>query len=104
MLLLFCSGEGQPFQLLDKASVMRAVQHSDLVINLIGQDWDSRHFALEDVHVQGARNIAEACAEVGVERLIHMSALNASTSSPSRFYKTKVGLARRGWQELWAWS
>ncbi|EGD74983.1 hypothetical protein PTSG_07208 [Salpingoeca rosetta] len=79
-----------PFQLLDKDTVRRAVEHSNVVINLIGQDTDSRHFSLEDVHVTGALNIAEAAKEAGVERLIHMSALGADKTSNSRFLQSKA--------------
>eukprot|EP00045_Choanoeca_perplexa_P003197 m.29041 g.29041 ORF g.29041 m.29041 type:complete len:345 (+) comp11918_c0_seq1:2-1036(+) len=78
------------FQLLDKDTVRQAVQHSDIVINLIGQDADSRHFALDDVHVTGARNIAEACAEAGVGRLVHMSSLGADINSESNYLKSKA--------------
>jgi hypothetical protein len=49
-----------------------------------------RHFALDDVHITGARNIAEACAEAGVGRLVHMSALGADVTSESNYLKSKV--------------
>jgi NADH dehydrogenase (ubiquinone) 1 alpha subcomplex subunit 9 len=39
--------------------------------------------------VEGARSIADACAQEGVERLIHVSALNASAQSPSHFLRSK---------------
>jgi len=42
-LLFLCRRRGsQNYQLLDEASVARAVGHSDVVINLVGQDYDSR--------------------------------------------------------------
>ncbi len=69
----------------------KALDGANIVINLIGQDADSRHFALEDVHETGAEIIAKAAAAAGVERLIHVSALGASVDSPSRFLKSKVG-------------
>lgn len=48
-----------------------------------------RNFKFEDVHIAGAERIAQVAAEAGVPRLIHVSALNASPTSFSRFYKTK---------------
>ena len=51
---------------------------------------ESRNFKFNEVHVDGARVIAEACQEAGVQRLIHFSALNAHTSSPSRLLQSKV--------------
>jgi hypothetical protein len=55
------------------------------------------NFSFEQTHIEGARNIARAARECGVEKLIHFSALNASPNpqtiyikSGSRFLKTKV--------------
>lgn len=79
-----------PYQLLDKESITRAVQHSNVVINLVGQDTDSRHFSLEDANITGATNIAQAAQEAGVSRLIHVSALGADKNSASRFLQSKA--------------
>ena len=49
-----------------------------------------RNFKFQDVHVEGARLVAEACRAAGVKRLIHVSALNADTQSPSKFLQSKV--------------
>jgi uncharacterized protein YbjT (DUF2867 family) len=48
-----------------------------------------RNFKFEDVHVTGAERIAQIAQEAGVPRLIHVSCLNASPNSASKFYKTK---------------
>lgn len=53
-----------------------------------------RNFKFGDVCVDGARAIAEACRDCGVERLIHFSALNASRDSPSKLLQAKVRLIR----------
>ena len=50
-----------------------------------------RNFKFTDVCVDGARAIAEACRDCGVERLIHFSALNAAHDSPSKLLQAKVG-------------
>lgn len=55
-----------------------------------------RNFGFNDIHVQGARNIARACRDAGVERLIHVSALGASADSPSTFLKAKACNCRSG--------
>jgi len=49
-----------------------------------------RNFGFSDVNVVGARRIAEISASMGVPRLVHISHLNASSDSPSAFYKTKA--------------
>lgn len=67
-----------PYHLFDEASLDKAVRHSNVVINLVGRDWETRNFSFEDVHVTGAQKIAEAATKAGVKRLIHVSALNAT--------------------------
>lgn len=67
-----------------------AVKHANIVINVVGIDADTRHFAVEDVHETGAEIIAKAARDAGVERLIHVSALGANPNSESRFLASKV--------------
>lgn len=61
----------------DEESILKCVKYSNVVVNLIGCDWETKNFTYEDVHVEGAAKIARICKENGVERLIHVSALNA---------------------------
>uniref|UniRef100_A0A1Y1KG50 NADH dehydrogenase [ubiquinone] 1 alpha subcomplex subunit 9, mitochondrial n=1 Tax=Photinus pyralis TaxID=7054 RepID=A0A1Y1KG50_PHOPY len=68
----------QPYHLFDEESLDKAVRYSNVVINLVGRDWETRNFSFEDVHVKGARKIAEAAQRAGVKRLIHVSSLNVS--------------------------
>ncbi|XP_047121166.1 NADH dehydrogenase [ubiquinone] 1 alpha subcomplex subunit 9, mitochondrial [Schistocerca piceifrons] len=85
-----------PYDLRDKESVFKAVKYSNVVINLVGRDWETKNFKFDDVNVEGARTIANAAREAGVEKLIHLSALNA-TENPepivipkgSKFYQSK---------------
>ena len=59
------------------------------VSDLIG--WcGHRHMSVEDVNISGARIIAQACKDAGVDKLIHVSALNADKHSQSRFLRSKV--------------
>ena len=65
--------------------VERAVQGSDAVINLVGiLDGD-----FDEVHREGAANIARAAAAAGVEALVHVSALGADPDSDSHYARTK---------------
>ncbi|CAJ0910198.1 736_t:CDS:2 [Entrophospora sp. SA101] len=45
---------------------------------------------MKQINVQGAAIIAEVCREEGVDRLVHVSALNADINSQSEFFKTKA--------------
>ena len=49
-----------------------------------------RNFDYASVHVAGAERIASVAAQCGVSRLVHVSHLNSSATSKSRFYRTKA--------------
>ena len=49
-----------------------------------------RNFDYTSVHVAGAERIASVAAQSGVSRLVHVSHLNASATSKSKFYQTKA--------------
>ena len=78
------------YDLRNTASIEESVRHSDVVYNLVGRNYPTKNFSLEDVHVEGAERIAEAVAKYDVDRFIHMSSYNASLDSPSEFFRTKA--------------
>jgi uncharacterized protein YbjT (DUF2867 family) len=67
-------------------TVERAVQGSDVVINLVGLLAGK----LESVHVDGARNVAEAAKAAGARALVHVSAIGADAQSSSLYGRTKA--------------
>lgn len=75
------------FNLKDENSIRKAIKYSNVVINLIGREYETRNFKFYDVHVKGAAKIAELCREMKVERLIHFSALNASEKPDCLYIK-----------------
>ncbi|KAK8221985.1 Protein-lysine N-methyltransferase efm5 [Zalaria obscura] len=78
------------YDLRNTASIEESVRHSDIVYNLVGRDYSTKNFDLEDVHVEGAHRIASAVAKYDVDRFVHVSSHSASTNSPSVFYRTKA--------------
>ncbi|CAH0558357.1 unnamed protein product [Brassicogethes aeneus] len=76
-----------PFHLRDEESIEKAVKYSNVVVNLIGRDWETKNFKFQDVHVDGAARLARLSKEAGVERFIHFSALNCSEHPTSIFIK-----------------
>jgi uncharacterized protein YbjT (DUF2867 family) len=69
----------------DQASVARAVAGSDSVINLVGIL--KGRFA--SVHVEGARNVAEAARAAGADAFVQVSAIGADPASPSAYGRSK---------------
>ena len=69
----------------DAAQVADAVAGADAVINLVGIL--EGHF--QRVHVDGARNVAEAAVAGGAEGLVDVSAIGADPDSESAYGRTK---------------
>lgn len=86
--LKLCGDLGQilfhPFNLRDEDSIRKCIKYSNVVVNLIGRDWETKNFTYEDVHVTGARTLARLCREANVERFVHVSALNANQNPTVR--------------------
>jgi len=85
-----------PFELRDEESIRKAMKYSNVVINLMGRDWETRNFKYHDVNVTGARTVARIARECGVKRLIHFSSLNCTPEpkglmlpNGSQFLRTK---------------
>lgn len=98
--LKVCGDLGQvlftPYNLRDEDSIRKAVKYSNVVINLVGREWETKNFSFEDVNVEGARRLARIARESGVEKFIHVSALNATPNPEpiilkegSQFLKSK---------------
>jgi uncharacterized protein YbjT (DUF2867 family) len=65
-------------------SVARAIAGADAVVNLVGAFAD-----MQALHVGGARAIAEAARDAGVEALVHVSAIGADPESVSAYGRSK---------------
>jgi NADH dehydrogenase len=70
----------------DREQVLAAVKGSDAVVNLVGiLKGDFRQ-----IHVDGARHVAEAAAAHGAAALVHVSAIGADPDSPSAYGRSKA--------------
>uniref|UniRef100_A0A8D0LBU8 NADH dehydrogenase [ubiquinone] 1 alpha subcomplex subunit 9, mitochondrial n=1 Tax=Sphenodon punctatus TaxID=8508 RepID=A0A8D0LBU8_SPHPU len=74
----------------DKESTRRAVEHSNVVINLVGREWETKNCQFEDVFVNIPKRIAQVSREAGVEKFIQVSHLNADMKSRSRYLRNKA--------------
>jgi len=68
------------------ASVRNAVHGASAVVNLCGLFGAK----MQRVHVDGARNVAEAASAAGIGSLVQVSAIGASTQSQSAYGRTKA--------------
>src|SRR3954464_108409 len=66
-------------------SVRHALEGATAAINLCGIFGK----AMQAVHVDGARNVAEIAREQGAAALVHISAINADAASDSNYGRTK---------------
>ena len=74
----------------NESQIAECLRHSDIVYNLVGRDYETKNFGYSSIHVEGAERIAKVAAAEGVDRLVHISHLNASATSESKFYQTKA--------------
>ncbi|MGL5735503.1 MAG: complex I NDUFA9 subunit family protein, partial [Beijerinckiaceae bacterium] len=71
-------------------SVARAVAGADAVVNLVAVLAESGKQTFDALHVEGAAAIARACAEAGIGRVVHVSAIGADAQSDSAYARTKA--------------
>ncbi|XP_068659850.1 NADH dehydrogenase [ubiquinone] 1 alpha subcomplex subunit 9, mitochondrial isoform X1 [Aristolochia californica] len=75
----------------DENSVKAVMAKANVVINLIGRDYETRNYSFEEVHHVMAEQIAVLAREHGgIARLVQLSCLGASSSSPSRMLRAKA--------------
>jgi uncharacterized protein YbjT (DUF2867 family) len=71
-----------------RASVDRAVEGADCVINCVGVLFENGRNTFDAVQEFGARAVAEAARSAGA-RLVHVSAIGANADSDSKYARTK---------------
>lgn len=73
----------------DPATLARLVAEHDAVVNLVAILHGSPA-QFEHLHVELPRRLAEACAQAGGRRLVHVSALGASAEGASMYQRSKA--------------
>ena len=69
---------------------MSAIKGSSVVVNLVGILFQRGRRSFARTHVEAARHIAAAAKQHGVQRLIQVSSIGASSSSPSAYARSKA--------------
>ncbi|KAJ2342559.1 Protein-lysine N-methyltransferase efm5 [Coemansia sp. RSA 2618] len=78
------------FDLRNPRQIEECVRHSDVVVNLIGRNYETKNFSFDQVHIEGAQRVAEISREAGVSRLIHVSSIGARTNAHAKSLVTKA--------------
>ena len=73
-----------------EATVARAVEGADLVVNLVGILAERRAGDFTRVQAEGAGRIATLAAKAGATRMVQLSAIGADPASPSLYARTKA--------------
>lgn len=74
----------------DDASVRAVMQGADAVVNCVGTFDATGKNNFEAVQDQGATRIARIAAELGVARMVHISAIGADADAPSLYGRSKA--------------
>ena len=74
----------------DDNSVAKALEGSTDVINLVGILYESRQQGFSDIHTAGPSRIGKVASAFGIERLVHVSAIGANSSSNSKYLRSKA--------------
>ena len=74
----------------DNHTLKDALKGCDAVINLVGILHETSKNNFEEIHHQLPRRVAQMCEELDINRLIHMSALQANKHAPSAYLKSKA--------------
>jgi len=76
----------------DAAALAAAVAGAEGAVNAVSAYVETGGITYPAIHEQGAGNLARACANQGVRRLVHISGIGADPTSPSRY----IGARGRG--------
>ena len=74
----------------NEAQVAAAIARADAVVNLVGILSPGGGRSFEDIHVEGAGNIARAAKRAGAKRLVHISSIGADPESKSAYARSKA--------------
>jgi uncharacterized protein YbjT (DUF2867 family) len=75
--------------LTNAATVHRAVDGADLVVNTVGILAEQRSGEFQRIHAEGAGLVAKLSAGAGVARLVHISAIGADPGAASHYAASK---------------
>lgn len=82
-------GSATPHILRDEGLLAKALEGVDVVVNLVGREYETPNYKFSEVHVDIPRRIARLATEAGVLRFVHASCVGAAPDAANDFYKSK---------------
>ena len=70
--------------------VKQVLKNCDLAINLVGILFETRKQKFNQIHAQFPNLLSELCNELGVKKLVHVSALGVKEGHPSQYMQSKL--------------
>ena len=70
--------------------VKQVLKNCDLAINLVGILHETRKQKFNQIHAQFPNLLSELCNELGIKKLIHISALGVKEGHPSQYIQSKL--------------
>lgn len=89
-LILLPNVQVEECDVLDNNQLHAQLVGSDAVINLIGILHESKQTSFNQLLAQFPQRVAQHCKELGIKRLVHMSALGAGMEAASEYLRCKA--------------
>ena len=70
--------------------VKQVLKNCDLAINLVGILYETRKQKFNQIHAQFPILLSGLCNELGIKKLVHISALGVKENHPSQYIQTKL--------------
>lgn len=83
----------------DNASLARAIEGADWVVNLVGALVERPGRRFDDIHARLPGRLGAIAKAAGVKRFVHLSSINASENAGSRYAQSK-GAGERALREV----
>jgi uncharacterized protein YbjT (DUF2867 family) len=76
--------------ILDAGDIKKILKNCDFVINLVGILYETRKQKFNKIHAQFPYLLSSLCNEMGIKRLVHISALGVKEKHPSKYIQSKL--------------
>ena len=70
--------------------VKQVLKNCNIAINLVGILYETRKQKFNQIHAQFPNLLSELCNELGVKKLVHVSALGVKEGHPSQYMQSKL--------------